>query len=508
MATTNKKTTPSWPYDKEFKQSNETTAAEQWVKELESNAPGAFTYDTYEKSDIAKQADAAVEQHKANKPGKMEYSKQAGLDDIWNQIMNREDFSYDLNGDALYQQYKDQYVLQGQQAMMDTMGQAQAMTGGYGNSYAQSVGQQTYQGYLQQLNDKVPELYQLALSKYNQEGQDLYNKYSMHSDMYDKEYKTHRDSVSDYYTELQYLTDNARYMSEDDYNKYWNDLQMKYGIHRNDVSDYYTNLGLANDKYWNLYNRDYGQYTDNRDFSYGQYRNQVADDQWQQEYDSTAQSKASENLVSLITSTGYEPTDAELKAAGMTRAQANAYKTYYTKQNANTSGSGSGTKTGTKTGTGYDNGEYSPDIVELAQNFVGISVDGKWGNNSSAKAKEKGYNSLAEVVAAMNGENNGNLDPETIKNIQWSLGVDRTGVWDAATIAASGFQNAADGYSAWNQGKVGTSKNAIMAAGNKLNADMKGKDDSTKERMIKSAYEAGTIDAEMAGELLRVNGLL
>ena len=56
---------------------------------------------------------------------------------------------------------------------MDTMGQAQAMTGGYGNSYAQTVGQQTYQGYLQGLNDQVPALYQLALDKYNSEGNQL-----------------------------------------------------------------------------------------------------------------------------------------------------------------------------------------------------------------------------------------------------------------------------------------------------------------------------------------------
>ena len=68
------------------------------------------------------------------------------LDDIMNRIMNREQFNYDLNADALYQQYKDQYIHGGNLAMQDTMGQATAMTGGYGNSYAQSAGQQTYQG--------------------------------------------------------------------------------------------------------------------------------------------------------------------------------------------------------------------------------------------------------------------------------------------------------------------------------------------------------------------------
>lgn len=104
---------------------------------------------------------------------------QSQLDDTMGKILNREKFNYDLNGDALYQQYKDRYVNQGRMAMMDTMGQAQAMTGGYGNSYAQSVGQQTYQNYLQGLNDKIPELYNLALSKYQMEGDQLKDQYSI-----------------------------------------------------------------------------------------------------------------------------------------------------------------------------------------------------------------------------------------------------------------------------------------------------------------------------------------
>ena len=87
--------------------------------------------------------------------------------------VGRDPFSYDFNADALYHQYKDMYMKQGQMAMQDTMGQAAAMTGGYGNSYAASVGNQAYQQSLQQLNGVIPELYQLALSKYNMEGQQI-----------------------------------------------------------------------------------------------------------------------------------------------------------------------------------------------------------------------------------------------------------------------------------------------------------------------------------------------
>lgn len=101
---------------------------------------------------------------------------QAQLDDAMKKILNREKFSYDLNGDALYQQLRDKYIQQGKMAMKDTIGRASAMTGGYGNSYAQSIGQQAYDAQLQDLNDIVPELYQLALDKYNTESGKKYTK--------------------------------------------------------------------------------------------------------------------------------------------------------------------------------------------------------------------------------------------------------------------------------------------------------------------------------------------
>ena len=119
------------------------------------------------------------------------------LRDTASKIINREKFTYDLNGDALYKQYKDRYIQQGKQAMMDTMGQAATLTGGYGNSYAQSVGQQTYQGYLQGLNDQVPALYQLALDKYNSEGDQLRGNMSLLMQQDDIDYGRYRDDLAD-----------------------------------------------------------------------------------------------------------------------------------------------------------------------------------------------------------------------------------------------------------------------------------------------------------------------
>ena len=140
---------------------------------------------------------------------------QTQLNDAINKIINREKFSYDLNGDALYQQYKNQAMMQGQQAMMDTMGQAAALTGGYGNSYAQTAGQQAYNSHLQQLNDKIPELYQMALSKYQMEGQDMYDQYSLLAGQEEQDYGRYQDQLGNWQTETSRLQNS--YETERDY---------------------------------------------------------------------------------------------------------------------------------------------------------------------------------------------------------------------------------------------------------------------------------------------------
>ena len=226
-----------------------------------------FTYNAYQESDTVKDAEAALNAQLAQKPGEYQSQWQAQLNDTINKILNREKFSYDLNGDALYQQYKDKYIQQGKMAMGDAIGQASAMTGGYGNSYAQSVGQQAYQAQLQNLNDIVPELYQMAYDKYNQEGQDLYNQYSMLGNQENQDYGRYRDTVSDWQTERNYLAD--RYDSERtfDYSKYTDDRNFTYG------------------KYADDRNFAYGKYGDDKKYAYQDYADKIAQEQWKAEFD-------------------------------------------------------------------------------------------------------------------------------------------------------------------------------------------------------------------------------
>ena len=223
---------------------NAQTPAQTTPAAPQQEAP-KFDYNKpYQPSETVAQAEAILQQQMASKPGDYQSTWEGQLKDTIAQILNREKFSYDLNGDALYQQYKDQYVNQGKLAMMDAMGKAAAMTGGYGNSYAQSVGQQAYQAYLQQLNDKVPELYGMARDQYNQEGQALYDQFSLLAGMEDQEYGRYMDQLTNYYTELGLARDEARYQAE----------------------------------------QDYGRWSDNMGFMYQQERDKVADQQWQAQF--------------------------------------------------------------------------------------------------------------------------------------------------------------------------------------------------------------------------------
>lgn len=101
------------------------------------------------------------------------------LNALYDQIVNRKPFRYDLNGDLLYRQMADQYTQLGKQAARDATGIASGLTGGYGNSYANMVGNQAYQQHLTALNNQIPSLYDKALNAWLAQGDDLMGKYQL-----------------------------------------------------------------------------------------------------------------------------------------------------------------------------------------------------------------------------------------------------------------------------------------------------------------------------------------
>ena len=156
----------------------------------------------YTPGSAVQKAQAYLNQVQSRRPGGYQSQWDGELTELYNRIANRKPFSYDIGTDPVYQQYREQYQRQGRLAMQDTMGQAAALTGGYGSTYGEQVGQQAYNAYLQNLNDIVPDLYNAAYNRYRDEGTDLYNQYGLLSDRENQAYSRYRDTVNDYYSDL------------------------------------------------------------------------------------------------------------------------------------------------------------------------------------------------------------------------------------------------------------------------------------------------------------------
>ena len=203
----------------------------------------SYTRNGYVESQAVIDARKALDTQLANKPAAYVSPWQTQINDTINKITNRDKFSYDVNGDALYQQYKDKYI-------QHTMGQAAAMTGGYGNSYAATAGNQAYQAHLNNLNDVVPELYQMAYNRYQDEGQELYNQYSLFADRDNTEYGRYRDTVSDWQNDRSFLS-----------NRYDSERTFDYGV--------FSDAENAAQSQWNADRTfAYGQYTDDKTLAY------------------------------------------------------------------------------------------------------------------------------------------------------------------------------------------------------------------------------------------------
>lgn len=237
--------TPSAKYEGGYIPGAHVNSAEQYLKTLQSQKPGDYS-------------------------GK--YTRQA--EELLGQIINRKPFSYDANSDPLYQIYKERYIMGGQRAMENAMGQAAQLTGGYGNTYAQTVGQQQYQQYMEGLNDKVPELAQQAHARYQGEGDRLRQSYQL----------------------LQSADDAAYGRWADGYNRWSNETQQ------------------AQSAYESAYDRDYSRYNDQRNYD--------------QQQSHSARQYAYQTAMSVI-QTGNVPTDELLRAAGISRADAELMAAYH-----------------------------------------------------------------------------------------------------------------------------------------------------------------------------------
>lgn len=291
----------------------------------------------------------------ANKPT-FESSYSAQIDELLNQILNRDSFSYDAASDPLYQQYAEMYNREGQRAMNDTLAAAAANAGGM-NSYAITAAQQANNYYSSQLGDKIPELYEMAYQMYlddiDLQVQDL----GLVQQMDDTQYGRYRDTMGDWR----------------------NDRDFSYGMYRDDVGDWQWQTNFD-------YNAGRDQIADSRydkEWEYGVGRDQISDNRYNSE-------DAYERAMDLLAAGGM-PTDQQLADAGMSKEQAMSMLTAggFSVPSSSTTGSDVGNDyVGDYTGYSAPEGWTRDDIIRF-QTENGLTPDGIWGPKTEDAYKGK-----------------------------------------------------------------------------------------------------------------------
>ena len=226
----------------------------------------------FEVSDAYKQAMALVNSLQSQLSGGTSYSSR--INSLMNEYLNRDDFEYDSSEDVMFQQMLAQAMSDGKVAMQDSIGQASALTGGYGSTYATAVGNNMYNQYVQDAYNNLPEYYQLALDAYNQEGQEMLSQLSLLMDADAQEYQK---TVNAYNAAL----NSANTMYSQEYNAWADSVSM-------DQWERQYNLGIAEA---------------NNNLAYKHDTLNQSQEQWQQEFDWEKEQYA---LSSLYGGTGYE----------------------------------------------------------------------------------------------------------------------------------------------------------------------------------------------------------
>lgn len=243
------------------------------------------------------------------------------INDLLQQYVNREKFSYDYKNDPLYANYRKQYQREGQRATQDALAEAAAASGGIPSSYAASAAAQAQNYYASQIADKIPELEQLAYQKYLDDASLQQSKISTLQGQEQLDYAKYIDALGQYNT----------------------DRNFDYGVYSDRYNQLANNLGLAA-------NQQSTQYS----------------------METAAQGDALDRVQNFLKAGGkLADLDATLIArSGLTPAELKTYEAYYANQPSGGSGGsggrggrggsgGSEEETTRQTGKGYIDNTYN-----------------------------------------------------------------------------------------------------------------------------------------------------
>lgn len=216
------------------------------------------------------------------------------IDEIYDEIADRDKFTYDIDSDPLFTLYKRIYEQAGDMAYRRVLAEKSAKTGGMANTNAISAASQAKAYYNNQLAQKATDMYNDAYNKYTDETENLYKKLGTLRDLESDEYEKYINDSSAFESDRAFeytkfsdmeksLEDDIRYQVETAYRK-----------SRDDVAD---SQWLAEQ----AYAKERDRIADEQWLSEQEYkklRDKTADEQWQSEMEYKKQQDAISNSLS------------------------------------------------------------------------------------------------------------------------------------------------------------------------------------------------------------------
>ena len=181
---------------------------------------------------------------------------------MMDKILNREDFEYDVDSDQLFQQALASAMNSGKSAMQDTIGQASALTGGYGSTYATSAGNQAYNAFIEDAYNNLPEYYQMALQAYQMEGEEMYNQLGMFVDADNREFQRTYDAWSANHANTESIYNREYGQWRDTVDNAYKSANLQLQEHSIGFDKLSTVYDMYRDEANTLYDRDYRNWAD------------------------------------------------------------------------------------------------------------------------------------------------------------------------------------------------------------------------------------------------------
>lgn len=171
------------------------------------------------------------------------------LDEAINKYLNSRGFNYNTADDPDYQAYVREYKENAKQGRELSRATANTLANGYNPTYADTVSDEVYNSYMENVTDAIPQFKNLAAMENSGRENQLANAVNIYSMQAQKDYGRYRDTVGDKKNFLNYL-----------YDRYATDRQSDVQQNADRASIYSTRLSSAQSNLENARNIDNQRY--------------------------------------------------------------------------------------------------------------------------------------------------------------------------------------------------------------------------------------------------------